>query len=310
MLHFVFAVLLSSLAFPQGVQQPTETKTEISQSATVSESPIEIGKSFRIASKIMESDREINVWLPPGYVSGDKKYPVLYVIDGGLEQDFHHISGLGQLTTINGNFEELIIVGIKTDVRLMELTHKPEDPRYFRTPPKAGKSDQFLNFITKEVIPFVQSRYRVGERSAVIGESLAGLFITEVFLKTPDTFTDYIAISPSLWWDDKALAKAAPELVAAHNDKPRQLYLTMADEGGTMQRGLDMILEAIKNNKPGGLTIHYVDRRKSESHSSIYHGAALDALNKLFGLPQPDYGDPPWYLIEGGQPPDEKKSDK
>lgn len=300
---FVFSVVLSfavcgcSFGFCQDVKPSADV---------VKESPIVIGTTFHLESKVLGDTREVNVWLPPSYAKGEAAYPVLYLIDGALDQDFQHIAGLGQLTTINPNFEELIVIGIQTKNRFMELTSKPTDPRYIRKPPIAGKSSEFLNFIRTEVIPFAETRFRTGDRKAVLGESLAGLFIAEVFLKAPDTFTDYISVSPSLWWDDKALAKSASELLATHDGNKRQLYVTMADEGGTMQAGLDLVLSAIKENKPAGLTLHYVDRRAAETHSSIYHGAAYDALRKLFGKPSPEYGETPWYLIEGGQPPSQE----
>lgn len=265
--------------------------------------PITIGATYGLKSGVYKSLREINVWLPPSYSKGTKRYPVLYVIDGGLAQDFHHISGLAQLGTINRNYVELIVVGIKTENRFMELTSDPKDPRYVAKPARAGKSNLFMKHIRDEVIPFVDKNYRTGKRKAVIGESLAGLFVTEVYLKHPQTFTDFITVSPSLWWDDKALAKAAPSLLKKHDDKPRRLYFTMANEGGTMQRGLDMILDAIRKAKLKNVELTYVDRRKTETHSTIYHGAALDALKKLFGIDHPEPTETPWYLIEGGQPP-------
>ena len=205
--------------------------------------------------------------------------------------------------TINLNFEELIVVGIKTEVRYMELTSDPKDPRYITKPARAGQSDKFFKHIKKEVIPFIEKKYRTGNRKVLIGESLAGLFVSEVFLRHPDTFTGYISISPSLWWDDKALAKEAPMLLKKHEDRPRNLYLTMANEGGTMQRGLDMILNAIAKSGLKNLQLVYVDRRKTDTHSTIYHPAALDALKKFFPVPKPEPGETPWYLIEGGQPP-------
>ena len=314
MSNLLIASLLS-IAFTMGTQEPQSADTsqeKILESpvseAVVSGKPITIGSSFKLKSDVLQSERELNVWLPASYGSGDRTYSALFVIDGGMEQDFHHISGLAQLATINGSFQELIVVGIKTENRFMELTHKPTDPRYIRTPATAGKSDIFLRHITDEVIPFVNKRYRVGERRAVIGESLAGLFVAEVFLKSPRTFTDYIAISPSLWWDDKRLAKNANQHLQAHDGKVRRLYLTMADEGGTMQAGLDLLIEAIKKNKPTGLSLEYVDRRTIQTHATIYHGAAHDALIKSFKLEQPDYGDPPWYMIEGGKPPTPENS--
>jgi predicted alpha/beta superfamily hydrolase len=279
-----------------------DVETLTTREATLQETPIAIGQSFSLPSAIMGEAREINVWLPPSYAEGEQSYPVLYVIDGALDQDFHHISGLGQLTTINGDYDEMIIVGIGTRNRIMELTSTPKDPRYIRTPPTAGGGARFQSHVADEVIPFIESRYRTGDRRAVIGESLAGLWIAEVFLRTPNLFTDYISISPSLWWDDKALARDADSILAKFPVGERRLYLTMADEGGTMQGGLDLILDAIKKYRPKGLKWYYVDRRKTEMHSTIYHGAALDALRTLFGRPAPDYGETHWYLIEGGQP--------
>ena len=283
---------------PEAASPKTSTQTD-----GIRETPITIGTTLHLESTILGDTRQINVWLPPSHGEGDQRYPVLYLIDGALDQDFHHISGLAQLPTVNGLYEELIVVGIQTRTRMMELTHEPSDPRYIRDPPESGKSAEFLEFIRSEVIPLIESRYRVAERRVLIGESLAGLFVTEVFLKHPDAFTDYISVSPSLWWDDKALAKASAELIAAHDDAKRHLYLTMADEGGTMKVGLDMLLAALEENPPAGLTLHYVDRSRTETHASIYHSAAFDALRKLFDLPPIDYGEPPWYLVEGGQPP-------
>jgi predicted alpha/beta superfamily hydrolase len=301
-----FATLLfSACGAPPAPVQVQETSEVISENTSIGQ-PIEMGQSMSIISENMGGSREINIWTPPSYGEDEeRRYPVLYVIDGGKEQDFHHISGLAQLAAINGMYEEMIVVGIKTENRLMELAHEPKDPRYIRTPANAGKSDVFLEFITQEVIPYVEEQYSVSQRRLVVGESLAGLFVVEVFLKSPDSFSDYISVSPSLWWDDKALAKSAVDLLAHHDETPRKLYLTMADEGGTMQTGLDMIIAAIKNDKPEGLDWFYVDRRDSEHHSTIYHGAVLDALRKMAGIPVPDYGPDPWYLIEGGQPPEE-----
>lgn len=52
--------------------------------------PITIGESFQMKSTVMSESREVNIWLPPSYAEGDRAYPVLYVIDGGLDQDFQH----------------------------------------------------------------------------------------------------------------------------------------------------------------------------------------------------------------------------
>jgi len=243
--------------------------------------------------------REINVYVPqiPDWGQGYFETPlsVLYVIDGGQDQDFFHIAALSNLTLINAERQPMIVVGVRTYNRRSELTSKATDPRYQNGEFEGlGKSHIFRRHLLEEVQPFIQSRFESG-RQAVIGESLAGLFIAETFLETPDAFDDYISISPSLWWDDRRLSKQAPTLLAEHGASDRRLYLTMANEGGTMQQGLDELLAALKGHKDS-VSVKWVDRARSDSHSSIYHHAARDALTWLYRIPAEPYGDTPWYL--------------
>ena len=263
--------------------------------------PIEFGVSHVLDSRILGEDRTVTVWLPPGSADAEEPYSVLYLIDGGVEQDFPHIAGLAQLGVISWQYQPLIVVGIETGERIRELTPAPSDPRYRSEFPTAGDAAEFRAYIAQEVIPFIETTYRTGERRAVIGESLAGLFIVDTLLDQPDLFDDYIAVSPSLWWDDRAVAGRAAERLAAGDHDGSRLYLTMGDEGGTMQAGLDTLITAL-DATPGAPDYRYVDRRNSESHSTIYHPAALDALRWLYPHPPYDYGPMPWYLVEGGMP--------
>lgn len=265
--------------------------------------PIDFGTTHRIASAVLGEERTINVWLPPEHETAEEAYTVLYLIDGGVEQDFPHIAGLAQLGVISWQYEPLIVVGIETGDRLHELTPEPADPRYSAEFETAGGAAAFRAYIADDVIPFIEAAYRVGERRAIIGESLAGLFIVNTLLEQPALFDDYVAVSPSLWWDDQAVAERAAERLAAADHGDTRLYLTMADEGGTMQAGLDTLLAAL-GDVEGAPEYRYVDRRETETHSTIYHGAALDALRWLYGYPPYDYGEAPWYLTEGGQPDD------
>ena len=252
--------------------------------------PIEIGKTFTIKSKLLGDTREINVWTPPSYRSSKQKYTTLYIVDGGLDQDFHHVSGLAQLATINESFEELIVVGIRTNNRYDELIHEMKDPEFKKLDQfkdRVGKSSKFLEHIKKEVIPLIETTYRVNGRRAVVGESLAGLFIAEVFLTSPDTFSDYISVSPSLWWDNMRMTNDARELLGKHNKTPRRIYVTIANEGGMMKEAVSKFVDAIKvksSENPGSLECHFVNREASHEHSTIYHPAVHDALLKLFPI--------------------------
>lgn len=107
---------------------------------------------------------------------------MLYVLDGGLDQDFQHIAGLAQLGDLSWTFEPIIVVGVETRNRRAELTPAPEDARYTTAFPEAGGSEAFRSFLEEEVIPFVESRYPTCAKRALAGESLAGLFVIDALL--------------------------------------------------------------------------------------------------------------------------------
>src|SRR3546814_12202360 len=94
---------------------------------------------------------------------------------------------------------------------LTELTPAPEDARYRAAFPESGGSLHFRKFLETEVIPFIEARYRTGERRAVMGESLAGLFVIDTLLRQADLFHDSVAVRPSLWWDDSSPVRIAPQ---------------------------------------------------------------------------------------------------
>lgn len=264
--------------------------------------PILLGVTHTLHSSILNEDREINVWTPPGYEQSDARYTVLYLIDGGIDQDFPHIAGLGQLGAVSGTYESLIIVGVRTGTRIAELTPAPTHPSYRTAFPQAGGSTQFRAFLRDEVIPLIETSYRAGARRALIGESLAGLFVVDTFLQEPALFSDYIAVSPSLWWDDRNYARAATQMLAGRGPSDRRLYLSIADEGGTMRSGVDIFRTALSAS-PEHVTVRFTDRSADETHATTFHAAALDALRWLYAAPPYDYGPPAWWLTEGGSPP-------
>ena len=196
-----------------------------------------------------------------------------------------HIAGLSQHATISGSFREMIVVGIETRDRRRELTFLAmTDASLRKDYPTHGESDRLRAFVTGEVKSWVEQRYRTDGFDAVMGESLAGLFVTETFLKQPDAFDGYIAIDPSLWWDKEALSRAAPGLLAGQAAGARTLFMAIAESGLEMRVGQAMMSAAIKAASPAGLTFEYV-QMLDEQHGTIYHRAALEALRMVFANP-------------------------
>ena len=249
--------------------------------------PVVIGQSYALPSAIYDAPREINVWLPPGYAESGRSYPVLYLLDGGQDQDFHHISGLAQLGTVNGTTRDVIVVGVASVDRRNELALPTLNAELIARYPTQGQSDRFRRFLAGEVLPFVEARFRTNGETALMGESLAGLFVVETFLKEPRMFDAWVAVSPSLWWDDGQLARQAGAHLRDHSNDSRTLILTMGDEGAEALALMETLTGNLRDHAMPGVTWDFRPR-PTESHATIYHEAALDAFRQLYPAPLPN----------------------
>lgn len=250
--------------------------------------PLAIGTVHTLRSTVMGGDRGIVVRLPASYAAEPaRRYDVVYLIDGGPEQDFPHIAGLAQSAEVNGTFAPLIIVGVETVERRAEITPPVANPAPYLAELGAtpGAAARFRRFIADEVKPWVERRFRTSGTDAVMGESLAGLFVVDTLFATPDLFDDYIAVSPSLWWDDLRLGRNAAASLARLPTGRRRLYLALADEGYRHEEGVALLVRALEARAPAGLQWLYVAAGDTETHASIYHGAALDAFRAFYGEP-------------------------
>ena len=127
----------------------------------------------------------------------------------------------------------------------------------------------------------MKSRYRTTQETAIVGESLAGLFIVETFLLEPDLFDTYIALDPSLWWNNKELVKTAAEKLRSRPNLEKTLYMASSDEKQIVEDA-NQFSEVLTKNAPPRLHWHY-ERMPEEKHSTIYHPAALKAFRAVFG---------------------------
>lgn len=241
--------------------------------------PLVIGDMFTIESKVLGETRQINVYLPPGYAeAADKRLPVLYMPDGGMAEDFLHVAGLVQVSVGNGTMRLFILVGIENTERRRDMTGPTENPKDKEIAPRVGGSEAFRKFVRTELIPDVKARYRTTDETAVIGESLAGLFVVETLLLEPELFDTYIAFDPSLWWNNEHLLKIAPEQLAKDTKLNKTLYFAgSSDMGDLAQRFADILTKSA----PSGVHWHY-EPMLEEKHSTIYHPAALKAFRFLF----------------------------
>ena len=243
--------------------------------------PLVIGETFTIDSKILSETRRINVYLPPGYAeSPAARLPVLYMPDGGIAEDFLHVAGLVQVSVGNATMRPFLLVGVENTQRRRDMTGPTESEEDKKIAPRVGGSDAFRRFFRDELMPQVKGRYRTTGETAIVGESLAGLFVMETFLLEPDLFDTYIAFDPSLWWNKQKLVNDAAKRLAARPDLKKTLYFAISGESGIAD-ATQRLATVLGKNAPRGIRWHY-EKMPDEKHSTIYHPAALRAFRVVF----------------------------
>jgi uncharacterized protein len=205
------------------------------------ENQISIGVSDSVFSNILNEQRQIWVYVPGGATHpAAKKYPVVYLLDGNAH--FHSVTGMiHQLSTINTVCPDMIVVGIPNTDRTRDLTptHVAEvfgDTTWSKT---SGGAENFTRFIQEELIPYIDAKYPATTHRTLIGHSFGGLFAVNTLVHHPDLFNNYIAIDPSLWWDDQKLSQQAAEALSASRYQGKSLFVSVAN---TMAKGMDIAM--------------------------------------------------------------------
>jgi uncharacterized protein len=249
--------------------------------------PLVIGETFTLDSKVLSETRRINVHLPPSYsASGDLRLPVLYMPDGGLKEDFLHIAGLVQVLMGNGSMRPHVLVGIENTERRRDLTGPTDVHEDKKLAPRVGGSAAFRQFIREELMPEIRNRYRTTKEAAIVGESLAGLFVVETLALEPELFDTYIAIDPSLWWNDQHLVKRAVVRLKGHSKLKKTLFLSNSGEKELAAIASGFAAE-LQKNASNQVELHY-EPMPEEQHSTIFHPAALKAFRLVFAVKKVD----------------------
>lgn len=250
------------------------------QTQPITKKPLIIGESVSIHSEILGEDRKLNIYLPQDYsANAAKTYHVIYLLDGGLDEDFIHIAGIVQFGSFSwvNMLPESIVVGITNVDRQRDFTYPTTIQQDKKDFPSTGESKKFISFIEAELQPFINSNYKVANQNTIIGQSFGGLLATEILYKKPFLFDNYIIVSPSLWWDNQSLLKL--ELQPYNSEK--NIFIGVGKEGDIMERDAKTLYDTLKSQASNKTQLHFQFFEKQD-HSDALHLAVYEAFEKLF----------------------------
>jgi predicted alpha/beta superfamily hydrolase len=239
--------------------------------------PVVTSQRFQISSKTLSETRKYVVHTPPRYNFSNDLYPVAVLLDG--EENIQHVSATADFLASNGAAIPMIVVGIENTDRQRDFTPPVLSDKADQRPPgNVGGAPKFLSFIADELIPEIDRNYRTRPTRILIGHSYGGLFAVYALFNRPEVFKAYIAVSPSLWWDEQALAKQADRFISDHQDLQAAMYMTMGNEGGSMLGGAQKIAGSLSNSRSIGSKF---ERWPEETHGTVVLRSVYDGLRWL-----------------------------
>ena len=293
--------LLFVTVFVLAACQSTDTPSDKSR-----EDAIVIGQMDSLRSEILEETRNIWVHVPDeaaGDIYGKSTYPVLYLLDG--PDHFHAVSGLLRNLGQNAIVPKMVVVAIPNTDRTRDLTPSHVDVMFGDSSfvKTSGGGDKFMEFMEKELIPYVEENYPVTGYRTFVGHSFGGLMAVYALFSHSELFSNYVAIDPSMWWDDWLLVKETDAVLDGPTLEGKALFLGVAN---TMEEGMEIdrvkedtarssnhirsILSFIEKleNKDSPLEFGW-EYYEDDDHGSVPLITEYDALRFLF----------PWYRLKG-----------
>ena len=226
----------------------------VTTSAQTKETPITIGSNYTIASKILNLDREIQVYLPDSYTTSDQNYPVLYVLDG--QRFFTNAVGIQKSLRSPIALPEMIVVGIQTK----NPTRRPDYGR---------ESAKFTLFLKNEVIGFIDANYRTTKERVIFGWEAAAYYISELILEEKGLFNGAIVTDGGL---------ASENLIKEfQSDKEMYLYIANSKKDIYYLDSTEEFNKRLLKYNPKNLRWKY-ELFNDEVHQSMPHLAMYKGL--------------------------------
>ncbi len=232
----------------------------------------------------------IYIALPGSYNYTSQKYPVVFMLDA--YSSFGTMTQMVRLLAFNKELPELIIVGISSEGGSKEFNYnrmRDYTPTELKSEkeklvfPVSGGGKKFLQFIKEELIPFVESKYRINkDDKTLVGHSLGGLFVFYTLFSEPYLFNKYVSVSPALMLDDEFLLKLEKSFAEKNSNLNVSAYTTIGSlEDSTFIEPWKRLVGSIKAHEYKGLKLKS-EIANNETHYTIIPYIATHGLKSEF----------------------------
>jgi predicted alpha/beta superfamily hydrolase len=235
-------------------------------------------KNSRVYSKVLQEYRDLRVLLPNEYQNTYYKYPTIYLLDAETNFD----TGIEVLSFLMDNhfIPPHIVVGLPNTDRFRDMT--PVDSvmnkNIYRT---RGGADQFIKALELDIFPYLNENFRMNSQRSLIGHSYSGLFVSYAFCNRVDLFDKYLAFSPVLWWNNKAIIHDIDVFLSKNSSLRKQLFISFAEEASEMLRSCKTLISSLENHAPSDLKWKY-EWMPDESHYSLYRKSLMKGMECIF----------------------------
>jgi predicted alpha/beta superfamily hydrolase len=257
--RFFLFMIIAALSFPAFAQEQAEQ--------------LSIGKNETFRSEILNEERNVHIFLPAGYSRSGERFPVLYTFYMDAS-DFHFntglVAGMSRMRIIPG----MITVSVDLGDARRDLT--PTSSEDYG--PTSGGADVFLDFMKKELVPFVEKNYRTAPRRMFWSHSIGGLFGLYALLREPDLFQSVLVSSPWMVYDrdQRYILKNAESFFEGRNGQTNFLYICVGDEKNLIPE-IEQFISILEKKKPEGLTWEFLKMPK-EDHQTILVRSLIEGL--------------------------------
>ncbi len=223
--------------------------------------------------------------------TGKGHYPVIYLLDG--DANFNDIVSITEFMSNAGLCPPMIVVGVLHPARMTDLTFGTDK----ETPGIVGNGENFMLYVEKELMPYIESNYPTASYKIFIGHSVGGLTVVNTFIHHPNLFNAYVSLDGALWWNNQQIVTDAKMILANTNYKGKTLFMALANR---MEKGIDTLqvqkdttegtelirsnLQFIKDifkNKTNQLRFKHIFY-ENDDHSSVRLIGEYDALRFIF----------------------------